>query len=102
MNLTTNLRDHGIAVHNGACLSMKPWRDSVSGRDYVYCGIISTTSLVVQIDVASGRSRSFHLPPKCEGPWGMAFTLEGHVLVTTVSGQLCRIDPRSGKVWVAA
>ena len=98
----TDLRDHGVAVHNGACLSMKSWRDPVNGRDYVYCGIISTTSLVVQIDVASGRSRSFYLPPGCEAPWGLAFTLEGQVLVTTLSGQLVRIDPRTGKVWITA
>ena len=96
------LRDHGIAVHNGCCLSMKPWRDAATGRDYVYCGIISTTSLVVQVDVASGRSRSFYLPSGCEGPWGMALTLDGHVLITTVSGQLCRIDPQTGKVWITA
>lgn len=97
-----DLRDHGIAVYNGMCLSMRPWRDAATGRDYVYCGIISTTSLVVQIDVVTGRSRSFHLPPGCEGPWGMAITMEGHVLVTTCGGQLCRIDPRSGKVWITA
>jgi len=96
------LRDHGIAVHNGCCLSIKPWRDAATGRDYVYCGIISTTSLVVQVDVLTGSSRSFYLPGGCEGPWGMAFTLEGHVLVTSVSGQVCRIDPQTGKSWVTA
>lgn len=97
-----DLRDHGIAVHNGSCLSMKPWRDAASGRDYIYCGIISTTSLVVQVDVQAGRSRSFYLPAGCEGPWGMSFALDGHVLVTSCGGQLCRIDPQTGKSWVAA
>src|SRR5689334_14454492 len=100
--LTADLRDHGAPVHNGMCLSMRPWRDAATGRDYVYCGIISNTSLVVQIDVATGRSRSFHLPPGCEGPWGMALTLEGQVLVTTCAGHLVRIDSSSGKVWVTA
>jgi hypothetical protein len=102
LNLKPVLRDHGIAVYNGGCLSCKPWRDAATGRDYIYCALISTTSLVVQIDVASGRSRSFPLPPGCEAPWGMAFTLEGHVLVPTLSGPLVRIDPTSGKVWITA
>ncbi|MCG3146668.1 MAG: hypothetical protein PCFJNLEI_00102 [Verrucomicrobiae bacterium] len=81
---------------------MKPWRDPATGRDYVYVGIISTTSLVVQIDVATGRSRSFYLPPPCEGPRGMALTLDGDLLVTSTSGHLCRINPQTGKVWVTA
>src|SRR5436190_18130988 len=97
-----NLIDHGIAVHSGAVMSMKPWRDPETGRDYVYVGLISTTSLVVQIDVATGGSRSFYLPKGCEAPRGMSLTLDGHVITTTTSGHVCRIDPKSGKVWITA
>jgi len=96
------LIDHGIAVHSGAVMSMKPWRDPETGRDYVYVGLISTTSLVVQIDVATGRSRSFYLPKGCEAPRGMSITLDGHVLATSTSGHVCRIDPKTGKAWITA
>lgn len=102
INRANDLRDHGIAVRSGSCLSIKPWRDAATGRDYVYCGIISTSSLVVQVDVGTGRCRSFRLPKPCEGPWGIECTLDGHLLVTSVSGHLCRIDPRSGKTWITA
>ena len=89
-------------MRSGSCLGVRPWRDAETGRDYVYCGIISTSSLIVQVDVASGRCRSFRMPEPCSGPWGLDFTLEGHVLATSCCGRLCRIDPRSGKVWVTA
>ncbi|MBI2194731.1 MAG: hypothetical protein HYU36_22350 [Planctomycetes bacterium] len=98
----TDLRDHGIAVYSGSCLSVRAWRDAKTDRDYVYCGITSTSSLVVQVDVATGRCRSFRLPKPCSGPWGIDFTLDGHLLVTSCCGRLCRIDPRKGKVWVTA
>lgn len=102
MSRATDLRNHGIAVRNGSCLSIRTHRDAESGRDYIYCGIISTSSLVVQVDAESGVCRSFRLPPPCMGPWGIAFTLEGHLLVTSTCGRLCRIDPRSGRAWVTA
>lgn len=98
----TDLRDHGIAVHSGSCLSIVPWRDAQTSRDYVYCGIISTSSLVVQVDVANGRCRYFRLPEPCNGPWGIDFTLDGHLLVTSCCGRLTRIDPQSGKAWITA
>ncbi len=98
----TGLRDHGVALHKGVCFSYKPWRDAETGRDYVYAGIIGTSSLVVQLDVVTGRCRAFHMPPSCSGPWGMTFTLEGHVLVTSTSGQLCRLDPRTGEFRITA
>lgn len=101
-DVASHLRDHGIAVRQGSCLCIRPWRDAETGRDYVYAGIISTSSLVVQVDVATGRCRSFRMPPGCEGPWGIEFTLDGHLLVTSTRGQLCRIDPRSGRTWVTA
>lgn len=97
-----DLRNHGIAVHNGSCLSLRAWRDAENGRDYIYAGITSTSSLVVQVDVATGRCRQFRLPEPCGGPWGIDFTLEGHLLVTSVSGHLARIDPRNGKTWITA
>src|SRR5579862_4336969 len=98
----TDLQDHGIAVYNGACRAMTTWRDAETGRDYVYGAILSTTSLVVQIDVASGESKSFYLPPPAGGPFGMTMTLEGHVLVTSAGGELCRIDPKTGRSWITA
>ena len=97
-----SLRDHGIAVRNGSCRSFKTWRDAATGRDYVYCGILSTTSLVVQVDVATGRCRSFPMAPPSGGPFGMEITLEGHVLVTSTCGRLCRIDPKTGRSWIVA
>ena len=97
-SILANLCDHGIAVYSGACSSVNPWRDAATGRDYVYCGINSTPSLIVQVDVATGRCRSFNLPPECSGPRGVAFTLEGHVLVSSVCGRVLRIDPQTGKV----
>ena len=98
----TDLRDHGIAVYSGSSLCARPWRDAETGRDYVYVGIISTSSLVVQVDVANGRCRSFRLPEPCNGPWGIDFTLDGHLLVTSCCGRLTRIDPRNGKAWITA
>ncbi len=98
----SDLRNHGIAVRSGSCLAIKPWRDSDSGRDYIYAGLISTSSLVVQVDVKSGRCRQFRLPEPCSGPWGIDFTLDGQLLVTSTSGHLARIDPRSGKSWITA
>jgi len=98
----TDLRDHGTAVYSGSMLSLRAWRDADTGRDYVYCGINSTPSLIVQVDVANGRCRTFRLPEPCSGPWGIDFTLDGHLLVTSCCGRLCRIDPRSGKVWITA
>ncbi|MEI8062785.1 MAG: WD40 repeat domain-containing protein, partial [Verrucomicrobiota bacterium] len=97
-----DLRDHGVAVYNGYCRSLKPWRDPVTGRDYIYAGIFTTPALVVQLDVATGRCRQFALPAPCCWPWGLEFTMEGHVLVTSCDGSLCRIDPSTGKVWVTA
>ena len=97
-----DLRDHGIAVYSGSMLSIRPWRDAETGRDYVYCGINGTPSLIVQVDVANGRCRTFRLPEPCSGPWGIDFALDGHLLVTSCCGRLCRIDPRSGKVWITA
>ena len=79
-----------------------PWRDPVTGKDYVYVGVFSTPSVVVQLDVQTGRCRHFSLPAPCYAPWSLAFTLDGHVLVTSVCGRLCRIDPQTGKVWVTA
>ena len=102
LNLTTALRDHGIAVYNGHCRSFKAWRDAETGRDYVYCGILSTTSVVVQVDVATGKSKYFNMAPPSGGPFGMEITLEGHVLATSTGGQLCRIDPKTGKSWIVA
>ena len=101
-SIATDLRDHGIAVYSGACMSLKPWRDAATGRDYVYCGINSTPALVVQVDVGTGRCRTFELPRECSGPRGMAITLDGQVLVSSVCGRVVRIDPRTGKVWVTA
>jgi len=97
-----NLQDHGVAVYNGYCRSAKPWRDPKTGRDYIYCGIFTTPSLVVQLDVATGRCRQFPMPPQCSGPWGLEFTMEGHVLITSCDGSLCRLDPQTGKMWVTA
>jgi len=97
-----DLRNHGIAVNNGSCLSLKTWRDPETGRDYVYAGIISTPSLVVQVDVATGQCRDFRMPSACGGPWGIDFTPEGQLLVTSVSGHLCRLDPRTGDFRITA
>ena len=93
VSIARDLRDHGVAVYNGACMSVNPWRDAATGRDYVYCGINGTPSLIVQVDVLTGRCRSFDLPPGCSGPRGTAFTLEGHLLVACTNGDLVRIDP---------
>jgi streptogramin lyase len=98
----TDLRNHGVAVKNGSCLSVRAWRDPESGRDYIYCGITSTSSLVVQVDVKTGRCRDFRLPSPCGGPWGIDFTLDGDLLVTSTSGHLARINPRTGKTWITA
>ena len=98
----SDLRDHGIAVRNGSCRSARFWRDPKTGKDYVYVGVFSTPSVVVQLDVTTGRCRQFTLPAPCYAPWSLAFTLEGHVLVTSVCGRICRIDPRTGRVWVTA
>lgn len=97
-----DLRDHGVAVYNGTARSCKPWRDPATGRDYIYCGIFTTPGLVVQLDVATGQCRQFRLPAGCTAPWSMAFTMEGHILVTSCDGQLLRIDPAAGKVWTTA
>ena len=61
LNTALDLRDHGVAVYNGYCRSLKPWRDPASGRDYIYAGIFTTPALVVQLDVATGRCRQFTL-----------------------------------------
>ena len=98
----TDLRDHGVAVYNGYCRSLKPWRDPQTGRDYIYAGIFTTPALVVQLDIATGRCRQFALPAPCCWPWGLEFTMEGHVLVTSCDGSLCRLDPQTGKVWITA
>ena len=100
--LATDLRDHGVAVQNGYCRSLKPWRDAATGRDYIYAGIFTAPSLIVQLDVATGRCRQFKMPPECYGPWGLECTLEGHVLATSCNGELCRIDPQTGKLWITA
>ncbi|MCG3146669.1 MAG: hypothetical protein PCFJNLEI_00103 [Verrucomicrobiae bacterium] len=97
-----NLQDHGVAVYNGYCRSYKAWRDHMTGRDYVYAGIFGTPSLIVQLDVVTGRCRQFALPKGCYGPWGLEFTVEGHVLATSCEGKLCRLNPRTGKLWVTA
>ena len=102
MEKLNQLINHGTAVYNGHCRSFRTWRDAETGRDYVYCGILSTTSLVVQIDVATGKSKSFPMAPPSGGPFGMEITLEGHVLVTSTGGQLCRIDPKTGRSWIVA
>lgn len=102
MKKLNQLINHGIAVYNGHCRSFKTWRDAETGRDYVYCGILSTTSLVVQVDVATGKSKSFYMPPPTGGPFGMEVTLEGHLLVTSTCGRLARIDPKTGKSWIVA
>lgn len=98
----TDLCDHGIAVYNGSMRCVMPWRDARTGRDYIYASIFATPALVVQLDPTTGRCRDFRLPAPCSGPWSMAFTMEGHLLVTSCCGRICRIDPVSGKVWVAA
>ncbi|MCX5661618.1 MAG: hypothetical protein NTW19_18225 [Planctomycetota bacterium] len=98
----TDLRDHGIAVHKGSTLCVKPWRDAATGKDYVYVGITTFPGLVVQVHVQTGRCRQFNLGQGGVGPWGMAFTLNGEVLVTGTDGCLYRIDPRKGEVVVVA
>ena len=97
----TGLRNHGIAVYNGMCVSVKPWRDPRTGRDYIYCGINATPALIVQVDAVTGRCRSFRLPPGCSGP-KLAFTLEGQLLAVSACGRVVRMDPRIGKVGVVA
>ena len=96
-----DLRDHGIAVYSGACSSVNPWRDAATGRDYVYCGINGTPSLIVQVDVATGRCRTFNLPEGFSGP-RVAFTLAGDVLATGPCGRVVHINPQTGEFRVAA
>ncbi len=98
----SDLQDHGIAVYNGACHSMKAWRDAETGRDYVYSFINSALSVVVQIDVETGESKTIPLPAGCAGPRGTAFTLEGHILVASTCGRIARVDPKAGKSWIVA
>ncbi|MFZ4397152.1 MAG: hypothetical protein ACOYOU_16175, partial [Kiritimatiellia bacterium] len=102
LSKATDLRDHGVAVYNGCCRSLKVWREPATGRDYIYGGIFTTPSLIVQLDVATGRCRHFRMPKGCYGPWGLECTMEGHILATSCNGHLCRLDPRTGKVRVAA
>ena len=48
----------------------------------------------VQLDVQTGRCRQFALPEPCSGPWSLEFTMEGHVLITSCCGRICRLDPQ--------
>ncbi len=98
----SDIRDHGIAVKKGVCFSLVTARDAETGRDYVYAGLIGFPSMVVQLDVATGKCRAYEMPAPTGGPWGMAVTLEGHVLVTSTCGRIARLDPKSGKFWVTA
>ena len=98
----TDLRDHGVAVYNGWCRAFKPWRNPKTGRDYIYCGIFTTPALIVRLDVANGRCRTWRMPPECYWPWGVEVTDEGHVLASSSPGKLCRLDPKTGKIWVTA
>ena len=100
--LATDLQDHGVPIHSGSVMSSRTHRDPTTGKDYVYIGLNCSPSLLIQIDVVTGKSRQFDLPDQCSGPWGMAFTLDGDVLVTSVDGSLIRIDPRTGKLRVVA
>ena len=97
-----DLRDHGVAVHNGWCRAFKPWRNPKSGREYIYCGIFTTPALIVRLDVTTGKCRTWRMPPECMWPWGIEVTDEGHVLATGSTGKLCRLDPKSGRIWVTA
>ena len=101
-NLATELRDHGVAVRNGWCRAFKPWRDPKTGRDYIYCGIFTTPALIVRLDVTTGKCRTWRMPPECMWPWGVEVTDEGHVLASSSTGKLCRLDPKTGRIWVTA
>jgi streptogramin lyase len=89
-----DLRDHGIPVRRGSVMSVVSAPHPKTGRDRVFLGYNTGGNfLVVQVDPATGRCVPFDGPPGCQGPWGMIAVPDGRLIVTSVAGQVCVLDP---------
>ncbi|MEI8063581.1 MAG: hypothetical protein WCH84_05915 [Verrucomicrobiota bacterium] len=90
-----DLQDHGVAVRRGSIMSLITTRHPQTGRDLVYVGFnTGGSSLIVQVDVASGKCRQFNNAPGCSAPWGLIAAPDGRVIVTSTGGQISVLDPK--------
>ena len=92
---SSGLRDHGIAVRRGSCMSYRVMPHPVSGQDRIYLAFNtgSNVSIVVEVDPRTGRCVQYETDKGCEAPWDMEPTPDGRLLVTSVTGTLSELDP---------
>ncbi len=99
-----DLRDHGIAVRQGLCMSMCVQPHPRDGRDRIYLGFNAASSayLVVELDPQSGRCVQYDAEAGCQGPWDMQATGDGRLLVTGVDGSISELNPAKRTLRVVA
>jgi streptogramin lyase len=98
-----DLRSHGVPVRRGSVMSVVTAVQPKTGRDLVYLGYNTGADfLVARVDPATGRCAQFNGPPGCQGPWGMIAVPDGRLIVTSVQGQVCVLDPAKKTFDVAA
>lgn len=79
----------------------------VAPDDTIYIGINQGHDndvgfLVVAMNPHSGECRQFQAPAGCVAPWGMCAVPGGGVLVTSINGQICRLEPGASTLRVVA